>query len=223
MFSELSVLTFLIYAAGIGFAFAIIYTNIQRTAFSKFICFLLDNNCFDESSAVSLSEIMLSSLQCSIIKSAVKKHYGFKRCIKSVCNNISTESNSDEFFSDSAKNNEKYFISDNDIENLRKKYSYKTMPTRLVVLFIASLIVVVVVFSYLVNIFMESISAPKLENNGDTDTNITESDSDNGENSVIGDDASTSSEDLTNDSDTALEDSLPETNEEKPTGPRIPV
>lgn len=223
MFSELSVLTFLIYAAGIGFAFAIVYTNIQRTAFSKFICFLLDNNCFDESSAVSLSEIMLSSLQCSIIKSAVKKHYGFKRCIKSVCNNISTENNNDEFFSDSAKNNEKYFISDNDIENLRKKYSYKTMPTRLVVLFIASLIVVVVVFSYLVNIFIESISAPKLDNTSDTDTNITESDSDNGENSVIGDDASTSSEDLTNDGDASIEDTVPETNEEKPTGPRIPV
>lgn len=222
MFSELSVLTFLIYAAGIGFAFAIVYTNIQRTAFSKFICFLLDNNCFDESSAVSLSEIMLSSLQCSIIKSAVKKHYGFKRCIKSVCNK-NIENNSDEFFSDSAKNNEKYFISDNDIENLRKKYSYKTMPTRLVVLFIASLIVVVVVFSYLVNIFIESISAPKLENNGDTDTNITESDSDNGENSVIGDDASTSSEDLTNDGDASIEDTVPETNEEKPSGPRIPV
>lgn len=166
MFSDLLVLNFLIYAAGIGFAVAIIFTNIQRTAYSKFISFLANNKCFDEDSSATFSEIGLSPLQTRIIRSAIKNQHGFRRSIAYVNQKSDNQAKGDEFFSEK-QDTTKYYICDGNVDELLKKYSYKTMPAKLVILFIAALFAVVIIFTSLVNMFMKSVLVPKLDNDSD--------------------------------------------------------
>ena len=205
MFSDISILNFLIYAAGIGFAAAIIYINIQRTALSRFICHLIDNNCNSKLSSVSLDEIALSSIQKSIVKSAIKHQHGFKRCVACVF-----DKNSDEFFNDT--DNSRYYLICEDTDSLKKKYSYKTMPPQFVVLFVTVLLVVVVLVSLFTGLIIDAITTPKtnFEESPDTDQSETVKDSDiqdvaipNGNSDMV-------------DKENYLE-------QDKTSGPRIPV
>ena len=175
MFSDVSILNLLIYAAGIGFAAAIIYTNIQRTALSKFISFLIDNNCLDEESAVSLDSVGLSKLQKGVIKSACKHQYGFKRSVACVdCEK--SEDNGDNFFD--TTDSSKYFLSDNDTDALKKKYSFKTMSAKMVCLFIVILIIVMIISSFLIDLFIKHLTLPKITTDNQDEINTTEQQTD---------------------------------------------
>ncbi len=163
MFSDFSVFHFLIYAAGIGFAAAIIYTNIQRTALSEFINHLISNGCFDESCAVSLEDTGLSNIQKSVVKSAIKNQHGFKRIIGSVSSNVSETTDEETFFEKQDYN--MYYISADNVEEIKKKYTFKTMPARLVVLFVAALATIVIITSFFVSWLIDTVSTPKIEEN----------------------------------------------------------
>lgn len=172
MFSDFSVFYLLVYAAGIGFAAAIIYTNIQRTALSKFINHMVEFECFNDSSAVSLNDIKLSGIQKTIIKSAVKKQHGLKRIICCV-ENVANITDDEIFFE--KKDNCKYYLSSNDVVEITKKYSFTPMPTWQVTLFITALAAVVIITSFLVNLLIETVSTPKLDDSdSDSETEIHE-------------------------------------------------
>lgn len=208
MFTDFSVLHFLIYAAGIGFAAAIIYTNIQRTALSVFINYLADSGCFSNDTAVTLSDIGLVGIQKVIVTSAIKHQYGLKKCISVLSEADKDSENS--FFE--KKTEPKYFLLETNTEFLKKKYSFKTMPTKLVVLFIAALAVIVFATSAFVSWLISTVTIPKQEK---SDTEIESEDQlpqDTNENESADDYIYESSDIPGNDS--AIQESE---------GPRIPI
>lgn len=163
MFENLSVFHFLIFATGFGFIAAIIYTNIQRTALSKFISYLVENNINSEDCAVGFETIGLKSAEKSIIKSAVKKQNGLK-------NIIHTSKTDDTFSQDKLEqalsgtcDNSKYYLSECDTSLLLKKYSFKTMSTKHIVMFISALIAVVIISTFAVDWLIKKVSLPEIE------------------------------------------------------------
>ncbi len=216
MLWNISVFQFLIYAAGIGFAAAIVYTNIQRTAYSRFFTFLLDNGCFSEADAKTLGDIGLGRIEKKIIKSAIKHQYGFKKYVKSVGENKNT--NEIEALFDSV-DDASYYLENADTELLRKKYSFKTMPAKLVVLFLLALALVVVIASSSVSWLIDRVTSPKLEKTDETEqTQELESDSFS---------ESGQSPDFTvpDDAEDPSAPTIPTDNsgDDAPAGPRIPI
>ncbi len=216
MLWNISVFQFLIYAAGIGFAAAIIYTNIQRTAYSKFFTFLLDNSCFSENDAKTLNDIGLGGIEKKIVKSAIKNQYGFKKYVKSVGDKNNT--NEIEAFFD-ADDNTSFYLENADTELLRKKYSFKTMPTKLVVLFIAALALVVVIASSSVSWLIDRVTAPKLEETDETEQ-TQDKDSDSSSEKEQSPDFT-----VPDDTDSPSTPTIPNdtTGDDIPAGPRIPI
>ena len=81
MLNNLEAIHAVIWAAVIGIAFAVIYTNISRTALSKFVCKLIDDNISSESAALSLKDMKLGKIHSRIVRNAVKNQNGLKRII----------------------------------------------------------------------------------------------------------------------------------------------
>lgn len=210
MLQNISVFHFLIFAVTIGFISAIVYTNIQRTALSKFIKFLITNSCNTEQNAASLDEIGLSAAEKRIVASSVSKAHGLKRSVSVVVSDAESDNKLERIFEN--RYSDKYFISCNDTESLLKKYSFKTMPTKLIVAFIAALTVVVFAVTAAVDWLISYVSIPKIENSKDKEIEQTEEDTskDSEHQSQITSDAELPSADL-------QQDGI------KPTGPRIPV
>lgn len=213
MLWNISVFQFLIYAAGVGFAAAIIYTNIQRTAYSKFFTYLLDNSCFSSENAKQLEAMGLNTLEKRIVISATKHQYGFKKYVKTI-GGQKNEDDIESLFRGSFDNS--YYLENADTELLRKKYSFKTMPAKSVILFIAALAIVVVICSVSVSWLIDRVSAPKLEENEETkqtqqDDSNEASKSENTPEFVVPDNSDTPSI------------PHPENGQDKPSGPRIPV
>ena len=222
MFETFSVFHFLVYATCFGFIAAIVYTNIQRTALSKFVTFLIQNKKFDENSAVTLSEIRLSSFEKNIIKSAVKNQNGLKRCI-TVIKTDNTSKNSLEIALEGG-DDDRYYITDSNTEELLKKYSYKTLSTKYVILFIVAFCVVVILATAAVNWLINKITIPEIEESDSTEITETQT----GLNTIPDD---TIDDESTNNNETIDEEAKPENpyleNEnqdgENSGGPRIPV
>lgn len=212
MFSDISIFKILIYAAGIGFAAATVYTNIQRTALSKFINYLIDHNCFNESTSASLDDISLSPIQRKIVKSAVKHQYGLRKCIKVKASDESAAKARVDFFEGS--DSDRYFLTDTDTDLLKKKYSYNTMPARLVILFVVALSAVVIAMSFFADWLYKTFTLPKIDNSGEKKTEVSQP--------LIENDSPDSAQDYVipdNDPEITSDDKA----DNKSEGPRIPV
>jgi len=216
MLWNVSVFHFLIYAAGIGFAAAIVYTNIQRTAYSKFFTYLLDNSCFSEETAKKLDDMGLKSLEKRIVTSAVRHQYGFKKYVKSV-NTKDYINEIESLFAE--KDDTSYFLENADTELLRKKYSFKTMPAKLVVLFIAALALIVVIASSSVSWLIDRVTAPKLEETDETEQTETQ------ENNNSSDKEQSPDFTVPEDTESPSTPTIPTDTSESgiPAGPRIPT
>ena len=205
MFNDISVFHFLIFAVTIGFIAAIVYTNIQRTALSKFIIYLVDNNCDGPENAVSCNNIGLKPIECKIVSSAVAKQHGMRRCIGVIKDGSSgNDSLSDKM--EGISNSFKYYLLNCNKDELLKKYSFKPMSTSTVILFITILAAVVFAVTSAVDWLISYVSIPKI-NDEKTDTPDDEISSEV-------DDATIEDEQNTNIAD---DESV------KPSGPRIPV
>lgn len=158
---NISVINLLIYSVGIGFIAAIIYTNIQRSSLSSFINALITNNCFSDETSMTLSDLGLKGIYASIAKSAVNHQYGLKKSVVTIsCDKNSSNDDSKEIIEQ--RNNEKYFLSNEcDIDLLRKRYDYKPLSTKHIVLLIGLLVVVVILTSFLANLLIKNILTPK--------------------------------------------------------------
>lgn len=169
MFQNLSVINFLIYSVGLGFSAAIIITNIQRGALSRYINALIDRNCFSEESASTLNQLGLKGINASIAKSATKKQYGLKKSIVVINDNNDMRDRLECTFEDNSS--EKYYISqDCDIELLKKRYDYKQLSSKLMILLIAALAAVVLVASLLTELIIKNITSPKIEKTENMET-----------------------------------------------------
>lgn len=163
MLENISVFHFLIFATCFGFIVAIIYTNIQRTALSKFVSYLVSNKIFDSESAANCEKIGMKKIEKTIIKSAVKSQNGLKKCI---CV-IKPESESVDKFEQAiagSRDDMKFYLKECDTELLMKRYSFKPMETKQVLLFIAALIAVVIASTLAVDWLIEKVTIPEIEN-----------------------------------------------------------
>ena len=73
MLENISVFHFLIFATCFGFIVAIIYTNIQRTALSKFVSYLVSNKIFDSECAVNCEKIGMKKIEKTIRRNSKRK------------------------------------------------------------------------------------------------------------------------------------------------------
>ena len=162
MLQNISVINFLIYSVGIGFIAAIIFTNIQRGALSAFINALIENGCFSEESSKNLSELGIKGLYASIASSAVKTQYGLRKSILTFI--PATESKDKlEAFLDSNNETKFYISSECDTELLLKRYNYKPLSAKMLVLLIAALIIVVILATKLADLLIENVVVSKSE------------------------------------------------------------
>ena len=226
MFGNFSVFHFLIYATCLGFVVAIIYTNIQRTALSKFINHLVSNEINSEINAVKLTDIKLSSLEKSIIKSELKHQNGLKRCIEVIKEKKDSADKLEQALEGSSDNC-KYYLTECDTDLLLKKYSFKTLETKYLVLFIAALIAAVIACTYAVDWLIKKVSIPEIENPNEEQTDVTDTIidpefSDDDENSEIedSDNKKTDTDETDSTEDETTEPSVE--NEDNYSGPVVP-
>ncbi len=205
MLQNISVFHFLVFAVLIGFIAAIIYTNIQRTALSKFIVFLVNNQCNSSDKATLLSDIGLNDIEKKIVKSAALKMHGLKRCV-CIIKDTTNSSDSLENILEKKTPTDKYYLKECDTEELIKKYSFKTMPAKLIALFVAALIIVSIVVTAAVDWLIGYVTIPKIKNDDEaqTEENVTDSKADSQD--------ETDSDDVTDTPEPV-----------KPSGPRIPI
>lgn len=224
MLENISVINFLIYATCFGFAVAIIYTNIQRTALSKFISYLISNNISELSNAKTTSEMGLGRFEITIIRSAVKNQHGLKRCIKTV--KAKTPADKLEAALEGSEQ-DKYYLGECDREELLKKYSFKPLSTKLLIGFIIALTIVVITVTAAIDWLITKVSLPDLEEKEDTeitdtiDSNIG-SDSINNKDSEINEsnDHNVSEDYSDNKTDSDNSDTI---DEDQDSGPTIPT
>lgn len=215
MFQNISTVNCLIYAVCIGFIFAIIYTNIQRSALSKFIEHLINEDIDNNEKAVTLSQIGLKGLSFFIVKSNIKNQYG----LKNVINIINGDEGEDlSPISVKEKNNRYYLSSECDKEMLLKKYGYKKMSLRFVIIFIIALIITAIIASFLTDKMINgvSISNRSEEQNAHQETN---------QNDIYCNDSD--SEDDNGKQEDSIEDSLQDitdnTKDDDVSTPRLPI
>lgn len=209
MLQNISVFHFLVYAVLVGFIAAIIYTNIQRTALSKFITYLINNSCNSEENATGLDSIGLTAAEKRIISSAVIKMHGLKRCICIIANTDIQTDTLEKILEKKADNN-KYFLKECNADELLKKYSFKTMPANQVILFIAALIIVAVAATSAVDLIISYVTTPKIENNDNAQI----------EENAVENKQENSSKNNNFEVDSPIQTQPEQT---KPSGPRIPV
>jgi len=161
-------LGFLIWACVIGVCCAIIHTNIQRSAISRFINALINLGCDSEQNAKTLSELDICGFSARIVKSAVTNQHGLKRII-----GISTgkEIEKDEMavFSTKKETDNLYYLADSDTEEILKKYSYKPMSAKLLTLFIAALLLLAFLASLFTEWMYNYVTIPKIDETQQTE------------------------------------------------------
>ena len=208
---------FLIWACVIGVCCAIIHTNIQRSAVSAFISSLIDNGCDSEMNAKKLSELDIHGLSAKIVKSAVTSQHGLRRIIGT---KIGNEIEKDEMavFSTKTETDNLYYISDGNTEEILKKYSYRPMPTKLLVLFIAALLLLAFLTSLFTEWMYNYITIPKMDEPEQTQQGKPVDNSDVTQEDIMGVDGNDSATDDENNTETDIPE-IPE----MPSSPSIPT
>lgn len=174
MLENLSLINFLIYAMALGFAIAMIYTNIQRTALSKFINALIDNNCYDSGSAMTLKDLGLSGIYATISKSAVKKQFGIKKAVCVIEQNTQSNDKLEAMLDSSDDENRYYLFEDCDKELLLKRYNYETLSAKHMTLFLLALVATVFVAVFAVNLIIKNASVKKIDESTKPESEIIE-------------------------------------------------
>ncbi len=154
---------FIIWAAVIGIAFSVVYTNLQRDALSKFITALIEKNSDCEESALTLQELNLSGFASTVVKSAVKSQNGLKRAVTvfEVCKK-KTEDDA-ELLILGNKPEYRYCITDGiDCDELIKKYSFKRLPLLQIIAILACVIITAVIATKAVDI-LDSFASSRNE------------------------------------------------------------
>ncbi len=157
-----STLTFLIWAAAIGICCAIVYSNVTRGVVSIVISALIENNCFSLDSSKSLKELGMKGYQAKIVSYSIKTQYGLKRIIGTKTGNP-LEENEMNVFSKKENYETLYYITEEDTDEILKKYSFKTMSLKYVLIFITSLLIATFLFSSFTSWMYRRLTIPKIE------------------------------------------------------------
>ncbi|MBE6681505.1 MAG: hypothetical protein E7600_04375 [Ruminococcaceae bacterium] len=214
MLNNIPVINFLIFAAGIGIIIAMIYTNIQRSALSSFINALIKKECTNEDSALTMRSLGLTGLKGAIAASGAKKLFGLKKAVVIVYPEDKEKSDTLEDALE-GKHYEKYYLSEEcDTELLLKKYNYKALSVRKMILLCTATLIIVIVAAFFTDKILEHVFTKKLEkpqeevteeqqNEEELKDNDTEESKDSGEESSDGKESSdsTESEDITSEND----------------------
>lgn len=230
MLNDIESIYAVIWAAVIGIAFAVVYTNISRAAISKFINFLIDNNSDSESAALMPSKMGLGRLYARIIQRAVKSNNGLKRVIH--CSKVAVAEPSDEaeLLLYGNKKQYCYWLKDDiDVNELRKKYNYKPISIPKLILMLICVILTAVIMTKAAELFDGYLTSKRLSENENAQQDENASDDNKLPDDVVIDSTKTNIEenDVSDDeSDTEQKNdsqSDDSTGESSPARPSIPM
>lgn len=217
MLQNISTVSCLIYAVCIGFVFAIIYTNIQRSAMSKFIEYLVNNAIDSEENAVTLGQIGLKGIGFSIVKSGIKNQYG----LKSAINTVNVEKDDDlSLLSPTSDTKNRYYLSGEcDKEALLKKYSYKKMSVKFMCFFIVAIILTAIVASFFTDKIVSGISS----SNTSSDKSNLSQETNQEENVSYESDKKTQTNKSETENDSTFDDVIDDSGNGEISAPRLPI
>lgn len=163
MLNNIPVINFFIFAAGIGIVIAMIYTNIQRSALSDFINALIKRQCTDKDSALTMKALGLKGVKALIASSGARKLFGLKKAVSIVYTDGKKKNDTLEDALEN-KHEEKYFLNESeDTELLLKKYNYKALPLKKMILLCAATVIVVIVAAFFTDKIIEDVFTRELE------------------------------------------------------------
>lgn len=217
MLQNISTVSCLIYTVCIGFIFAIIYTNIQRSAMSKFIEYLVNHSVDSEESAVTLGQIGLKGIGFSIVKSGIKNQYGLKNAI----NTVNVEKDDDlSLLSPTSDTKNRYYLSGEcDKDTLLKKYSYKKMSVKFMCFFIVAIILNAIVASF----FTDKIIGGVSSSSNSSDANSLSQETNKEENDTFESGKETQSEKSETENDSTFDDVIDDSGNGEISAPRLPI
>ena len=158
---DLTAILYFAYIIAIGIAFAIIYTNIQRSAYAKFIDALMTNEAFSQDDAKTLKELGIKGIKGLFIKSSIKSKHGLGKCICVVSDK--SQNDALEAFLAGKNNSTRYYIQDDDHDAILNKYNYKSIKFIHMIGYLLALIIAMIVFTCGIRMFFDKYVTPKLE------------------------------------------------------------
>lgn len=159
MLENLSTLHYIYIAIALGITVAIVYTNIQRTALSRFFTSLIENAATSCENAKTMNQLGLSGVYAYIASSSAKRKNGAGKYVKYVGNKSGDKL---EAFLDSEQE-EKFYLDYADTELITKKYSYKPLSAIKLIGMILALIVTIFVSALLVDLIIDKMMTPDIK------------------------------------------------------------
>lgn len=158
---DLTAILYLAYAAAIGIAFAIIYTNIQRSAYSVFINALMTQEAFTKENAKNLNDLGIKGINKLVIKSSVKNKHSLGKYVSQYSNNACNDAL--ESFLAGSNKDFKYFIHDDDHTAIIEKYKYTPIKTIHLIAYLIALFIAMIVFTIGTKMFFDNHITPQLQ------------------------------------------------------------
>ena len=158
---DLRTILYLAYIIAIGIAFAMVYTNIQRSAYTKFIDALMTSEAFSNTTSKTLKELKIKGINKLIIKSSVKNKYGLGKSVTAVSKKASNDAL--EAFLAGNGNDMEYYIHDEDHTALVDKYNYKPIKIIHMIGYFLALILAMIIFTIGTKMFFNEYITPKLQ------------------------------------------------------------
>lgn len=171
---DLTTVLYLSYIIATGIAFAIIYTNIQRSAYTKFISALISDEAFSEDNAKTLKELNIKGIAKLVVKSSVKNKLGLGKSVSALYQKSGNDAL--EAFLSGTSNDVKYYIHDENHSAVKEKYNYKPIKTMHLIGYFLALIIAMILFTVGIKMFFDKYITPKIES--DTQEKIEEQISD---------------------------------------------
>ncbi len=164
-FESISTTNILVAFLTLSAIIAMISTNIHKNAISNFISFLCDKAVLEKDNAKSLTEMNIKGLSAIIIKSSMNSSTGISKYVNEV---IPQKKSNDKLEALLEGGDEcKYYLYETDTDALKKKYYYRPLSFKYILLFVAAIIITAILSTaaveYLLTNHTRNISQDKEE------------------------------------------------------------
>ena len=158
---DLTTILYLAYIIAIGIAFAMVYTNIQRSAYIKFVDALMSAEAFSKDSSKTFKDLNIKGINKLIINSAVKNKHSLGKSISAVTKKSGNDAL--ESFLAGNGNDTQFYIHDDNHTSLLDKYNYKPIKILHMIGYIFALFLAMIIFTIGTKMFFDEYITPKLE------------------------------------------------------------
>ncbi len=196
----------LVGAVTLGFVIALIWTNIHKKAISNFICYLCQNQIFDEGKAIKLSDLKIKGLSAYIIERSLTKGYGISKYV-GVIKGKRSRDNLEAMLEE--KECDRYYLTCNDTMMLIKKYSFTPISIKLLILLVIAIVVTAILSTFALKAIIANSNSTNFDSGKDKQNSEQYSEED----------------DITNDASTKPQSDVGEDDKNVPKSslPRIPI